>query len=298
MNSRTSAFLQLHIAIFLFGFTAILGRLIELHGITIVWYRLLLTIISLCFFPGLVKKLFSLPRKAVLKIMGIGILVATHWVFFYAAIKYSNVSVTLSVLASTALFTSMIEPLVFKRKIRISEVLLGGMVILGFFFIFRFGGYYLTGIFLAVFSAFFAAMFGVLNKTIVQTYDVRVITLLEFVSGILFLTLIFPIYLHFFPETQLTPAPMDWLWLIILALLCTTVAYMLALNALKEVTAFTVALTINLEPIYGILMAYFFFREDKELNPGFYLGATIILLAIFLHPMIRKMMRKRGIDPG
>ncbi len=292
----TKAYVMIHVAVMLFGFTAILGRLIDLPGATIVWYRMFLTGISLCFFPSIFNHIRKISRDQLIRIAGIGILVTLHWVAFYEAIKYSNASITLSCLASTSFFTAIIEPLFFRTKIKAPELILGSMVIVGFVFIFGFTGEnYYVGMIIAIISAILAAIFSVLNKTIVSKHNIYAITLIQFMSGVLFLSIMSPLYLKLFPQTQVIPSSTDWFYLLVLALLCTTLAYTLAMKALIYLSAFTTNLAINLEPVYGIFMAYFILHEDEDLNMGFYAGAGIILCAVLLHAWMnnRKKSWKR-----
>ena len=290
---------MLHTSILLYGFTAILGRMIELDGITLVVYRMGITLISLFFIPGILQKFKAVPPALRWKIAGIGVLLALHWVTFFEAIKQANVSICLSGMAATAFFTSLIEPIYFKRRIQWYELTLAAMVILGFGFIFGFvDAKFLPGLMIALVSAFIIAFTGVINKEIVeQRVDVFVIVLIEFMAGVSMLLLIFPFYWLFRPDTPLFPSPIDWFWLLILALGCTTLAYTLTMKSLEQVSAFTVSLSINLEPIYGMLMAWWFFAENEELNSGFYLGAAVILLSIFLHPLLRKSKSEDSSPP-
>ncbi len=288
------SYLQLHLAVVLYGFTAILGALIQLPGTTIVWYRMLFNFLSLLLFPGVWRKITTIPVAARWHIAGIGVLMALHWATFYEAIKYANVSVTLSCFASTAFFTSLIEPLVTKQRIRTHEMLLGGVVVIGFIFIFGLtADRFLTGMIIAIISALIISYAGVLNKQVVAKYDVYAITWLQFLAGWAFLTVVMPFYLQVFPGTAVLPTALDLFYLAILAFLCTTLAYTLTMQALKEVSAYTTALSINLEPVYGIVMAYFFFQENEELSRGFYLGTGIILTAVFLHPVLNRFTDRR-----
>lgn len=284
------AYLYLHIAVLLFGFTAILGRYISLSGTMITLYRMGLTLLSLCFFPGIFARLRLIPSRDRWRILGIGVLLALHWVTFFEAIKLSNVSITLSCFASTAFFTALLEPLFLGGKVKPLELFLGGFVVLGFGFIFGFeGGKYWAGIWVAVLSAIIISLANVFNKSMVQRYDVFAVTLLEFVAGVSFLLLSIPLFVPNITAGLPWPSLTDWGALLILALLCTTLAYTLNMKALRNVSAYTAALTVNLEPVYGILMAYVFFRENQEVNPQFYLGTSIILLAVFLHPVLRRL---------
>lgn len=290
LNPLQRAYVMMHVAIVLYGFTAILGKLIDLPGITIVVYRMGITLLSLMLIPGVVRAARNIPPKGWRIISFIGVLMAIHWLTFFEAIKQSNVSITLSCLASTAFFTSIIEPIFFKRKIKWYEILLGGMVVAGFWIIFNFAGErYGLGILLSLVSAVTIALASVINKSVVGDYEnVYAITLIEFIAGVGILLIFFPVYLQFFPETPAIPVGWDWVYLIVLALLCTTLAYTLTMQALKHLSAYITTLSINLEPIYGMVMAAFFFQENEELSVSFYLGAGIILLSVFLHPIFER----------
>lgn len=293
-SPQTRAYIQLHIAVFLFGFTAILGKLISLTGTSLVWYRMVIAALGLCVFPGIFSRIRSIPPKFLIKIAGIGMLVALHWVTFFEAIKLSNVSITLSCFASTAFFTALIEPLIFRRKTQWHEILLGVLVICGFVFIFGFAGdQFLTGMIVAIISTIIIAYAGVLNKGIVDQFDIYAITLVEFVAGIFLLALLAPIYIHHFPDLVIVPTKLDWGYLLVLGLGCTTVGYTLAMQALKHLSAYATALSLNLEPVYGILMAYVFFQENEELNGGFYIGTGIILLSVFIHTILSIRAKKK-----
>lgn len=288
------AYLKLHIAIFLFGFTAILGRLISLDEGPLVWYRMLFTTISLLFFKRLYSSLKRLPKKLLFKICANGIVVMLHWITFYGAIKYSNVSVALCFLATASLFTAFLEPLILNKKLNITEVGLGLLILPGIYMVYMFSGFYLTGIILAIISAFLAAAFGIINKRFIETTDSLTITFLELGSGWLGLTILLPLYFYIKPESSLhLDFGYNLFYLLILSLLCTTLAFNFAVDALKQVSAFTSALSINLEPIYGILMAIIIFNEDEELSPYFYFGAFLILAAIFINAILQRRLRKK-----
>ncbi|MEM6633704.1 MAG: DMT family transporter [Bacteroidota bacterium] len=292
-----TAQILLHISILLFGFSAILGKLIDLPGTHIVWYRMLITCISLGFFPGIIQKIRKIPRKDLVKIGGIGVIITMHWVGFYEAIKYANASITVSCMASMTIFTALLEPLYFRRPIKKGEILLGIIIIGGFLLMFGFiGDQYALGMTIALISALLAAIFSVLNKSIVSSYDVFAITQVQFIIGWIFLTLLAPVYVYLFPGSKLLPSEMDWGYLIILALICTTLAYSMNMYALRFVSAFANNLAFNMEPIYGILLAYFLLREDKEMNSGFYFGAGIILLSVVGHGIWTWRQKKRKLQ--
>lgn len=285
-RSFSLAYGKLHLAVLLYGFTAILGSLISLSGTVLVWHRMLLTLGSLCLFPGVFRQVAALPRRELLRIAGIGMLITLHWITFYEAIKYSNASITLSCLASTSFLTALIEPLFFRQPLRRQEMLLGAAVVLGIALIFGFaGGRYLTGILIALLSALLIALAGVLNKDMVGRHPVNAITWVEFAAGLVFLSAVLPLYFRLFPAQQgrFWPSPSDWAWLVVLAFACTTLAYTLTMQALREVSAFTATLAINLEPVYGIVLAYVILGEGAQMDAGFYAGAAIIVGAVFVH---------------
>ena len=292
------AYLFLHVAILLFGFTAILGKLISLREVMLVWHRLWITCLSVIFIPGTIKALRQMSRKEILRFMAIGLVTCAHWLTFYGSIKLSNVSVALSCLATTSLFTSFIEPILFKRKVNPLEVVLGIVVTAGIVIITRATLNYTEGIIAGLIAAFLASLFSTLNKKYMANHNPVSMTFLELGTGWLAITILLPLYFRSFPEAVFMPGPEDWAWLLILAVLCTSVAYVLALLALKELSAFTANLAINLEPVYGILMAMFFFQEHKELDVRFYLGTSMILVSVFLYPIIRRYQRKKAARVG
>jgi len=285
------AYFELHIAVFLFGFTAILGKLISLEELPLVWYRLLLTGPGLLLIILWSGRNLKIPFKEIRQLSGIGILVSLHWLTFYGSIKASNASVTLSCLAATTLFTSVLEPLITGRKFRWFEAGISLCIIAGIYMIFTFQKMYVSGIILGLISAFFAALFSVLNKKLIKGKDTYVVTFYELGTGWLFLTLLIPVYFYFQPEMNWQPSNMDWLWLIVLAWLCTVLAYTLSLNALRYISAFTSNLTINLEPVYGIVLAWLLLNENEQLETGFYIGTGIILLSVGLYPLLKKWLR-------
>lgn len=291
---KRTAYFQIHIAIFLWGFTAILGRWISLSEVPLVWYRVLITCIALLFLPGVLRGLKTFGKKNLAVFAGIGCLIALHWVFFYGSIKYSNVSVALSGLATTSLFTSLLEPLIFKKRIRWVEVLLGLLVIVGIYVIFNATpSNYHKGFIMSLIAAVFAATFSILNKKYIDNGDPKAITVVEMASGFVLLSIAMPFYLQLFPEASLSPTNSDWVYLLIMSLLCTALTMVLALKALKHITAFASNLSLNLEPVYGILLAWVIFDENKELSPNFYIGAIIIILSVFMHPLLESPAFKK-----
>ena len=275
------ALIQLHIAVFLAGFTGILGKLIELNEGLLVWYRMLITVITLAVILGFQKEIKKLPWIDALKVVGVGGVIALHWVTFYGSIKYSNVSIALVCFSSIGFFTAIFEPLILKRRFEWRELALGLLCIAGIYLIFNFNPQYKTGIIIGLISALLAVCFSILNKSFVARIPVKTITFYEMGGGLLVLTLLMPFYMKLFPTDYIFPTFNDWIWLLILAWLCTVWAVMLQLSSLKKLSTFTSNLTYNLEPIYGILLAFILFKENENLSSGFYYGLALILLSVF-----------------
>lgn len=288
------AFIQLHIAVLLAGLTGILGKLISLNEGLLVWYRLLLTAPSLWLLALLRRQSVRIGGRDIWRIIGIGGIAALHWVAFYGSIKYSNVSVGLLCFSAVGFFTALIEPLVLRHRLDVVELLLGLLVIAGIFLIFQVDPHYKIGIGVGLISALLGSLFPVLNKRILERVPAETVTLYELSGGFLVLTLLMPLYLWFFPAPSLLPDRTDWIWLLILAWVCTVLAFNLSMSALQKISAFTVNLSYNLEPVYGILLAFLLFREDKYLSKGFYLGFFLILLSIVLQTL---RLRRKQLKP-
>ena len=276
------AFLQLHVAILLAGFTGILGRLITLNEGLLVWYRMLFSTLAILVLALVSGGLPKMPPGRMLVLAGIGGIIALHWVFFYASIKYANVSIALVCFSAIGFFTALLEPILLRRRIRLSELGLGLVAIIGISLIFQFDARYQTGILLGLISSLLAACFPILNKSIIKDADPTAITLYEMGGGWLLLTLLMPVYLLYLPTLQFLPSASDLFWLLILSIFCTVWAFRLSLSALRLISPFTVNLSFNLEPVYGILLAFLVYREDQELGGGFYPGLFLIFLSVIL----------------
>lgn len=303
----TRAYFKLHIAVFLFGLTAILGKVISLEQIGLVWNRLWISFLGLILLPGVIHSLKKFTLKEFLTFGGIGIIVALHWITFYGSIKLGNsASIALACLATTPLFTSVIEPLITKRKLLKSEVLLGLMTIVGVYFIAGVGSFYYPAMISGIISALLASTFSTLNKRFGSNHPSISVSFLELFSGWVFISLMLPFYysfekgFHLFPENTMQNefwhftfygVHSDWFYLFLLGIFCTSLAFVLALQALKYLTAFTSNLSINLEPVYGIILAAILFGENNDLNFEFYLGTGIILSCVFLHAILMRKNR-------
>ncbi len=276
------AFFQLHFAVFLAGFTSVLGRLITLNEGLLVWYRLLISSVTMWIVFLLTKKLQRVSIKDVLKLSGIGFLAALHWVSFYGSIKYANVSVALVCFSAVGFFTALFEPLFFRKKINLVEVLLGLIVIAGIYIIFHFDPKYKTGIILGVICAVLLAIVVILIRQFVQRINSQTLLTYQLSGGLITLSFFMPFYLRQFPTSYIIPNFSDWMWLLVLAWFCSVLAFQFSVNALKKLTAFTVNLSFNLEPVYGILLAFFIYHENEELNWSFFAGLGLIMLALCL----------------
>lgn len=321
MKPRTKAYFELHIAVLLFGLTAILGRLIIVGEMALVWWRVFFTCLSLIGLPFLINLFRKRPdgnvldpsdaslsilgevrmmdRSLLFKYMGIGVIVALHWVCFFGAVNYSNVSITLSCMATVSFMTAILEPIILKSRFKWYELALGLLVIPGMYIILKVTDLnYYQGIIMGLLSAFLAVIFSIYNKKLVNEARPMTITFVELGAGWLFLTLVMPFYwILLKPEGELFwPNLSDLVYLLILAILCTNLAYVFSLKALKHLSAFVTNLTINLEPIYGIILALLIFQENKELGEGFYLGLAIILSSVFVHPILNRYFEGNNLE--
>lgn len=288
------ALAQLHAAVFLWGFTGVLGRIITLDQTWLVWYRLFITVVSLWVLYYFLKKIRRISKKSAFIIGGIGFIQALHWVCFYGSIKYANVTIALTCLSTSALLASVIEPLILRKPFEYVEVLLGLFAIAGIVIIYNTHLNFSVGIVIGLISALLTVLVSVLNKKIIDTYQPEQITLYQLTGGFAGLSLLLPLYQYFFPEKHFVPQAYDWLWLFILSWVCTIFTFYLYIRSLKKISAFTMNLTLTLEPVYGIVLAFFFFRENEMLSPWFYAGFLLIGMAVMFHMLLLLRNRRRG----
>ncbi len=297
MSPATKDFLQLHFIVLLWGFTAILGVLISIPAVEIVFFRTLIASLALLLLLFLRKRKFRLGVVPISKMLLTGVLVASHWILFFAAARVATVSVCLAGLATVTLWTSILEPLVTKRGIKFYEVILGLVIIGGLYVIFRFEFNHALGLGMAILSAFLSSCFTVINGEFTKKHSGYMVTFYEMAGACLSTLLFFPAYSHFFngpgESLNLSPLPLDWLWLAVLALVCTVYAYSASVELQKNLSAFTLNLTVNLEPVYGIILAMTFFKEAEKMTSGFYLGTVIILSAVLIYPVLVRWDKRR-----
>ncbi len=292
MSKRLIAYIQLHIAVVLYGWTAILGGVITISAINLVWWRVLITSVSLLFFIGFGRRLLNLSSRLLLIYLTIGAVVGMHWICFYSSVKMANASIALITMSTTSLFTSIIEPLIFKRKINKLEITLGLLIIPCMILIAKnIDVSLINGFLIGLLSAFLAALFASINKRFVDEASPYVISFLEMFGAFLFISICLPFITQ--SLSDIWPSSSDWIYLIILALLCTTLAFVLTMKSLKYISAFDSNLVINLEPIYGIGLAVFILNEHEQLTPMFYFGGILIMLIVFMHPFIVKKLNDR-----
>lgn len=305
MTDTGKAWLQIHFCVFLWGFTAIIGKLITIPAVPLVMWRMLLVAAMLLCVPRVWRGLSRLSVRHLAAFCGVGVLVGLHWLTFYGAIKLANASVAATCMATVPIFLCLIEPLVTGRKFVLRELILGLMVLPGIALVV--GGTpdsMNAGIAAGILSALFVSVFSAYNKRLVYRTDSLTATTLEMLSGGLFVLLVANLYSFlpaqltnsaaFFPEASALfdfPPPADLFWLAVLAVACTLLPFALSLKALRHLSAYATALAVNMEPIYAIALAILILDEQRELNATFYLGACIILAVVFVYPFISRSLQ-------
>jgi drug/metabolite transporter (DMT)-like permease len=290
MDSRAKNILLMHFVILIFGFTGILGKLITIEAIPLVFWRTLIGGGAIYVWLKLRREISKKTHLDLLKMGGIGLLVAIHWITFFASIKASNVSVALTMLATSPMFIGFLEPLIFKRKIDWRELTVAAVVLLGVGTIFSFNTTYHEGMILGIISAFFASLFATFNGVLVKTHDASNISLVELLTAsvAIFMLLLFTGEVNW---DLLMLSNQDWFWIIILALVATSFAFIAFTSIMTVLTPFTTSVAINLEPIYSIILAVIIFGEEEIMGPRFYVGALIIIGAVLLNSILKRKSR-------
>ena len=285
-KNKIKSLIHFHFIVFIFGFTAILGSLISISSLSLVWYRMLIAVMCLLIILPLLKKKLIIPKSLFFKLLFSGILISSHWVFFFKAIKASNVSITLSILSLGAFMTSFLEPLFYKKKIIFYEVFLGLLVVLGTAIIFKTQFKYMEGIIYSLISVIFSVLFTLINGKLVGQASSYTISLYELLGG--FITLSFILILSNDFNTKLFVLKNnDFLWLLILGTICTAYAFVVSVDVMKHLSPYSLMLSINMEPIYGILLASLFLNESKNMSYQFYVGFSFIFLAVILNGILK-----------
>ena len=283
--------LILHLTVIIWGFTGILGALISISSAQLVWYRVLIAFITLWIYFKISKTAIKISKETFIKLFFTGAIVGGHWILFFQSIKSANVSVALVCLSALTLFTAILEPLLSNKKIAKLEIITGLFIILGIFLIFKFETKYTWGIIFGLSSAFFASIFSIINSKQVKNRPAPIISFYELIGAWVWISL----YLFWTDgfNSQMNLNKADLVYLLILGTICTSGAYVAGVSVMKELTAFRVALITNLEPVYGILLAFLFFGKKEQMTPGFYVGAGIVMITIFLFPVIKNRVEKR-----
>ncbi len=279
-------YLHLHFLVFIAGFTAILGEMITIGSFALVWFRMLIAGVLMFLYVKFTTKRLKISKRLAIRLTIAGAIIAAHWITFFEAINQSNVSITLAMFSSGAFFASFIEPMIFKRKVLWYEIVFGIIVIFGVFLITQGELKYINGIFLGLASALFSTLFAVINGKLIQNHKASVISFYEFVSGVFFISLCILIFYDGFNIEFFTLSSSDWLFILILASICTAYAFIAAVEVMKYISPFTVILSYNLEPVYGIILALYFFPEDEKMSTQFYYGAVIVIMAILLDAIV------------
>ena len=283
-------FIHLHFLVFIAGFTAVLGELITNSSVSIVWHRMLIASILTIFFILLKKKSLKINLKQLFKYSFLGLIIALHWITFFEGIEQSNISVTLAMFSTAAFFTSFLEPLFFKRKIIFYEIILGLLVVIGVFLIFNAEFNFIYGIILGILSAFFASLFSVLNGVMIQNDSAVKISFYEFVSGVIFITIYLILTENINSLSIENYLSLNYLYIFILGSVCTAYAFIASVYLLKFITPYSVVLTYNLEPIYGILLALLFFGDNEKMSFQFYIGLFLILSSVLINMYVKKTL--------
>jgi len=291
-GNNLKSYFNLHLIVFIWGFTAVLGELITIKEASLVWYRMLLAGLFLLSYLLITKESLRLPLKAIIRLVLVGLLIAVHWIFFFKAINVSNVSITLAMFSMGAFFASILEPLFYKRKMLWYEVFFGLVIIAGLFMIMQVEIRFLNGILFALFSIFVSVLFTLFNGKLIQKHNPTVMALYEFFAGFFFVSI------HLLLEGKFTPSffqitGRDWVLILLLSSVCTAYAFTASVSVMRRLSPYTVMLTTNLEPVYGILLAYFIIGEDEKMSLSFYIGSTTILAIVILNAVIKQRARTR-----
>ena len=292
-NANFKYYLHLHFLVFIAGFTAILGELISIGSLPLVWYRMLIAGILMFIFIKIVKLNLKVTRHLLFKFGIAGILIALHWITFFEAINQANVSIALAMFSSGAFFASFIEPIVFNRRLLWFEILLGFIVIIGVYYITSGELNYINGIFLGLSSALFSTLFAVINGRFIQNHRASVISFYEFVSGVLFLSLFIALFGDGFNASFFDLVIQDWVYIAILATVCTAYAFIAVVDVMKYISPYTVILSYNLEPVYGIALALLIFPEKEQMSSRFYIGALLVISAVIVDGILKNYNGRR-----
>ncbi|MDT0559467.1 DMT family transporter [Ichthyenterobacterium sp. W332] len=291
-NAKLKNYLHLHVLVFIAGFTAILGKEISIDSVPLVWYRMLIAMLLMFCYIKIIRLKIKVDKKTMFQFFGAGIIIALHWITFFESINQANVSIALAMFSTGAFFASFIEPLIFRRRILGFEILFGIVVIIGVFLITQSEIRYINGILLGISSALFSTLFAVINGKFIVKHNATIISFYEFISGVFFIS-IFLVFKNEFSREFFQLSSKDWLLLLILGSVCTAYAFIGAIHVMKQISPYTVILSYNLEPIYGIAIALFLYPETETMSPNFYYGAILILCTVILDSVLKNRKKKK-----
>ena len=290
-KNKIKSLIHFHFIVFIFGFTAILGSLISIDSIELVWYRMTLASIVLLLYAFIFKKRINVSRSLMLKLLFSGMIIALHWITFFKAIKVSNVSITLSILSLGAFITSILEPLFYKRKIILYEVIFGLIIVIGMSLIFNSQYQYIEGIIYALISVLLSVFFGLINGKLINKASSLVISIYELIGGVFLISLLL-LFSNDFNNEFFKLSEDDFFWLLILATVCTAYAFVISVDVLKHLTPYSLMISINMEPVYGIILAIVLLNEFNNLSFDFYLGFILIFSSVLLNGIFKLKEKK------
>ena len=290
-KNKIKSLIHFHFIVFIFGFTAILGSLISIDSIELVWYRMTLASIVLLLYAFIFKKRITVSKSLMLKLLFSGMIIALHWITFFKAIKVSNVSITLSILSLGAFITSILEPLFYKRKIILYEVIFGLIIVIGMSLIFNSQYQYIEGIIYALISVLLSVFFGLINGKLINKASSLVISIYELIGGVFLISLLL-LFSNDFNDEFFKLSEDDFFWLLILATVCTAYAFVISVDVLKHLTPYSLMISINMEPVYGIILAIVLLNEFNNLSFDFYLGFILIFSSVLLNGIFKLKEKK------
>ncbi|MFC7444328.1 hypothetical protein C7H62_2019 [Mesoflavibacter sp. HG96] len=295
LNDKLKNYLHLHVLVFIAGFTAILGKLISINAVSLVWYRMVIATILMFIYIKIKNINLKISKKDLIKLSLAGIVIALHWITFYGAIKVANISIALAMFSTGAFFASLIEPFFYKRKVIAYEIIFGLIVIIGIYLIVQSEIEHLYGMILGIISAFLSSLFAVLNGKFLEQHSATKISFYEFISGVVFITIFIAFFGQGFTSTFFDISISDFGYLTILASICTAYAFIASVYVMRYISPYTVVLTYNLEPIYGVILALILFPETEVMSSSFYIGAIIILSVVLLNGILKnlKFLKKK-----
>ena len=285
-SDKLGSYLSLHLIVFIWGFTAVLGALISIPADALVWYRMLFAAVFLLFFILFKKESFAVPPKELFKLIFVGFLIAVHWITFFEAIHVSTVSITLAVFSLGAFFASLLEPLFYGRKVLWYEVFFGLVIIAGLGIILQVEINYFEGMIYALVSIILGVLFTLMNGKLIEKHESSVITFYEFLAGVVFISIYF-LFNNKFNVDFFILTNNDWILLLILSSVCTAYAFTASVKVMRKLSPYTIMLTTSLEPVYGIILAYFILGGKEKMSFEFYIGALLIVVTVILNGIVK-----------